>query len=195
MTGREKPNAGPLMTLNRRIAAAGIALAVAACAAPQPPADPVALPSRIVLHYDFAGDWAATKGDQCEERLDISDAVFLSIAPAPGDDPSAFHVARFFMLEEGAPAQALVATTDGAGDLSLIVETEEVIDGRDAEVTFNLTLEPEDPRHVRLTAFRMTMRDRAGLTVQADLLARAAADPTIPVLSEAGSLGLCLKRM
>jgi hypothetical protein len=174
---------------------AGACLSAAACAGPQPAGDAGALPARIVLHYDFAGDWAATAGDLCEDRPDISRAVFVSIAAAPGRESPAFHVARFYMLDNAAPAEALVGAADGTGNLSLAVETESVVDGRDAEVRYDLTFVPEDPRHIRLTSFRMTMRDRAGDTVRAELLARAAADPTIPVLSEAGDSGLCLKRL
>jgi len=181
----------------RRLAALSVmAFAAFACTAPQRPAmEGGALPERVVLHYDFAGDWAATAGDYCEERLDLSEGVFLSIAAAPDGDPSAFHVARFFMLEEANRAQALVGTADEAGALPLTVETDGVIDGRAAAVTYDLTLEPEDPHRIRLTAFVMTVQDRAGETVRADLLATAAADRTIPVLSVAGRRGLCLKRL
>ena len=172
------------------------ALAVSACAGSKPP-EPApnagALPARIVLHYDFAGDWAATAGDYCEERLDLSQGVFLTVAGADGG--GAFHVARFFMLEEASRADALVGVADHAGVLQLTVETDGVVDGRAAEIAYDLRLEPHDPHHVRLTAFMMTVRDRAGETVRADLLAEAASDRTIPVLSVAGPGGLCLKRL
>jgi hypothetical protein len=179
----------------RWIAVAGAALAIAACAAPQEPAlDTGALPARVVLHYEFAGDWAATAGDACEERLGLSQGVFLTLASADGGD-SAFHVARFFMLEEASRADALVGVADHAGVLQLTVETDGVIDGRAADIAYDLRLEPHDPHHVRLTGFIMTVRDRAGETVRADLLAEAASDRTIPVLSVAGPSGLCLKRL
>jgi len=181
--------------VRRSAAAFGIALALFACTAPRPGTDSGPLPARIVLHYDFAGDWAATAGDACEERLDLSEGVFLSIAAAPDGGPAAFHVARFFMLEAGSRAQALVGIADDAGVLPLTVETEGVVDGRAAEITYDLTLEPEDPRRIRLSGFVMTARDRTGETVRADLLAEAAADPTIPALSAAGRGGLCLKRL
>ena len=181
----------------RRLAALSvIAFAAFACTAPQRPASEAgALPERVVLHYDFAGDWAATAGDYCEERLDLSDGVFLSIAGAADFGPSSFHVARFFMLEEAQRAEALMGAVDETGTLPLTVETEGVIDGRAAAITYDLTLEPEDPHRIRLTAFVMTVRDGTGETVRADLLAKAATDPTIPVLSVAGSGGLCLKRL
>ena len=173
------------------------ALLLAACGAPEPPAVPRHdLPQRVVLHYDFAGDWAATAGDDCTERLDLSQGVFLTVAGAPdGGSPSAFHVARFFMLEEAGRADALTGKADETGVLPLTVETEGVVDGRAAAITYDLTLEPDGPRRIWLTAFTMTVRDRAGQAVQADILARAAADPTIAVLSEAGQRGLCLKRL
>jgi hypothetical protein len=180
----------------------GTVLAVSACAGSGPPAAPEpppaatgALPARIVLHYDFAGDWAATAGDFCEERLDLSQGVFLTIAGAPDGGTSTFHVARFFMLEEASRAEALVGVADESGVLPLSVETEGVIDGRAAAISYDLRLEPEDPHRIRLTAFMMTVQDRTGQAVRADLLAEAAADRTIPVLSAAGRRGLCLKRL
>ncbi len=180
----------------RRVAALGFAAALFACATPQPPAtDTAALPRRVVLHYDFAGDWVATAGDYCEARIELSDGVFLTIAGATDGDPSAFHITRFFMLEDANRAHALVGVADEAGVLPLAVETEGVIDGRAAAITYDLTLQPEGPRRIRLTGFVATIRDRAGQTVRTDLLAEAAADRTIPVLSAAGSRGLCLKRL
>jgi hypothetical protein len=180
----------------RWVAALGFATALFACAAPpQPAMEAGALPARIVLHYDFAGDWAATAGDYCEERLDLSEGVFLTIAGAPDGGAEAFHIARFFMLEDANRAQALVGMADETGALPLTVETEGVIDGRAAAITYDLTLKPEGPRRIRLTGFTMTAQDGAGETVRADLLAKAAADRTIPVLSAAGSRGLCLKRL
>ncbi len=180
----------------RCITAIATALALFGCAtAPQRDGGVAAPPQRVVLHYDFAGDWAATAGDGCAERLDLSDAVFLTIAGAGDGDPSAFHVARFFMLEEARRAEALVGRADPGGVLPLRVETEGVIDGRPAAITYDLTLRSEGPRRIRLTGFLITVRDGAGETVRRDLLAAAAADPTIPVLSEAGDTGLCLKRL
>lgn len=172
-------------------------LSLAACTRPDASVAPstAPLPQRVVLHYDFAGDWAATAGDACAERLDLSQGVFLTIAGAADRSPAAFHVARFFMIEEAERAEALVGTADETGRLSLTVETEGVIDGRAAAITYDLRLEPDGPRRVWLTAFAMTVRDRTGEAARADLLARAATDPTIPVLSEAGERGLCLKRL
>lgn len=173
-----------------------LALAVFGCTSARTPEGTVGLlPERIVLQYDYTGDWAATAGDHCQERLDLSRAVFLGIDASPDGGASAFHIARFFMLDEARRAQALVGVADGTGVLPLTVETEAVIDGRDASVTYDLMLEPQDPHHIRMTVFRMTARDLAGRTIQADLLAETAADPTIPVLSAAGSRGLCLKRL
>ena len=172
------------------------ALLLAACGAPEPPAAPLDdLPQRIVLHYDFSGDWAATAGDGCAERLDLSQGVFLTVATTRDRTPPAFHVARFFMIEEAGKAEALAGKADETGVLPLTVETQGVVDGRAAAITYDLTLEPDGPQRIWLTAFTMTVRDRTGQMAQADLLARAAADPTIPVLSEAGEKGLCLKRL
>ncbi|UCH73817.1 MAG: hypothetical protein JSU82_16070 [Rhodospirillales bacterium] len=176
----------------RASAALGLALALFGCAT-TPPA-PIDRPERIVLHYDFAGDWAATAGDSCDERLDLSEGVFVGITRADDSGPSAFYVSRFFMLETYARAQALVGRPDANGALPLTVETEGTIDGRNAAITYDLTLEPLDPRRVRLTAFAVAVRDRAGQAVRRDLLAEAE-ERTIPVLSEAGELGLCLKRL
>lgn len=183
--------------MTKRLAAVlATALAAFACTTPQQPTmETDARPQRIVLHYDFAGDWVATAGDYCEERLDLSEGVFLTIAGAPDGGPAAFHIARFFMLEDASPAHALVGMADETGVLPLTVETEGVIDGRAAAITYDLTLQPEGPRRIRLTGFMTTVQDRVGQTVRADLLADAAADRTIPVLSAAGSRGLCLKRL
>lgn len=173
-----------------------VALALAGCTKPgetvAPPTTP--LPDRVVLHYDFSGDWAATAGDQCAERLDLSQGVFLTIDRAE-EAADNFHIARFFMLEDAERAEALVGVPDQDGTVTLLVETAGIIDGRDAEIVYLLVLKPAGAHYVRLTAFTMTVRDRAGETVQADLLARAAVDPSIPVLSEAGEGGLCLKRL
>lgn len=173
------------------------ALTLAACTKPgetvaPPPNAP--LPQRVYLHYDFSGDWAATAGDHCDERLDLSQGVFLTIG-RPVETEDNFHVARFFMLEEADKAEALVGIPDEEGTLVLLVETQGVIDGQQMEIVYLLALKPKSAHYIRLTEFTMTVRDRAGESVQADLLAHAAADPTIPVLSAAGENGLCLKRL
>lgn len=167
-------------------------LGAAACAAPQPPGTGAPLPERIVLQYDFAGDWAATAGDACEKRVDISDATFLGIARTAD---GAYHIARFFMLEQGQQAEAAVGVPDADGVLTLTLETRGVVDGRTADITYDLVLKPLDPQRIRLAGFTMTMRDQAGQTVEVNLLADPTADRKVPVLSIAGKHGLCLERL
>jgi hypothetical protein len=41
----------------------------------------------------------------------------------------------------------------------------------------------------------MKVRDARGRTTETDLMAEAAADPSIPILGAAGNRGLCLKRL
>lgn len=195
MTGPGQPDQGTRPAGGRWIAVAGIALAVAACSATPPPAtDTAAPPARIVLHYDFAGDWAATKGDRCEERLDLSQEVLLTIANVPERGPGAFHIARFTALEGGERAEALVGVVQENGALPLTVETVGIVDGRMVEMTLDLTLQAETPRHIRLTAYTASIREQSGRTVSMDLLADAARTGG-SVLSEAGQEGLCLKRL
>jgi len=172
-----------------------IVLALAGCGGPDEgdPAQP--LPERVLLSYDFSGDWMATAGDQCSERINLSDTVFLSIRTAPESGPDRYHIANFFMLEPGEPAEAVVGTPDGYGKLALAVETEGVVDGRRAPIIYALLLEQEGTFAIRLRAFTMAVRDPQGRLTETDLLAAAAADPTIPFLGAAGSRGLCLKRL
>ena len=89
------------------------------------------LPQQVLLHYDFSGDWMATAGDQCRERLGLSETVFLSIEKSQDAGEERYYIANFFMLEPGEPAEALVRATEDAGRLALAVETEGVVDGRD----------------------------------------------------------------
>lgn len=168
-------------------------LALAACASSEPPAEP--LPQRVVLHYDFAGAWMATAGDQCAERLDLSETVFLSIGAAPEGEPDLYHIADLFMLEPGEPAEALVGTADGGGRLALAVETEGMVDGRRAGIIYAMLLQQEGALIIRVRAFTMTVRNPQGGATETDLLAEAAADPSIPILGARGSRGLCLKRL
>lgn len=175
------------------LASAVILLAACAGAKDNEPARP--LPERVVLHYDFSGDWLATAGDQCAERLDLSEAVFLSIGASQEDEPDRYHIADFFMLEPGDPAEALVGTADGDGSLALAVETEGTVDGRRAAIIYALLLRQEGALHLRLRAFTMTVVDAQGRSTMTDLLAEAAADPSIPMLGALGSQGLCLKRL
>jgi len=175
------------------LASAVILLAACAGAKDNEPARP--LPERVVLHYDFSGDWLATAGDQCAERLDLSEAVFLSIGASQEDEPDRYHIADFFMLESGEPAEALVGTADGDGALALAVETEGMVDGRRAAIIYALLLRQEGALHLRLRAFTMTVVDAQGRSTMTDLLAEAAADPSIPMLGALGSQGLCLKRL
>lgn len=153
------------------------------------------LPERVLLHYDFSGDWMATAGDQCSERLDLSETVFLSIGTAPNGTPDRYHIADFFMLEPGEPTEAQVSFPYEHGKLGLAVETEGLVDGRRARIIYAMLLEQEGALVLRLRAFTMTATDNGGHVSQVDLLAEAAADPSIPFLGAAGSKGLCLRRL
>lgn len=181
------------MSLRQIIATAAL-LTLAACATstdrkPEPP-----LPQRVVLHYDFSGDWVATAGDQCSERLDLSENIFLSIGTAPEGGPDRYYITDFFMLEPGQPAQANVGVADGSGKLTLSVDTEGTVHGRHANITYTLKLEQQGPYAIRLYGFAMKLWDAQDPPQVTDLLAKAAADPTIPILGASGSKGLCLKR-
>jgi hypothetical protein len=171
------------------------ALALAACSGSRDKEPVLQLPERILLHYDFSGDWMATAGDQCNERLDLSESVFLSIAASQQGEPDRYHIANFFMLESGEPAEALVGIADGYGKLALAVETEGLVDDRRARIIYNLLLEQEGALVIRLRAFTMTIRDAQGRATETDLLAEAVADPSIPILGATGNQGLCLKRL
>ena len=183
------------MTLPRNIAALALFLALAACAgdAGDEPARP--LPERVLLHYDFSGDWMATAGDQCSERLDLSESAFLSIGTPPDGEPDRYHIEDFFMLEEGEPAEALVSSPYGDGKLGLAVETTGIVDGHPAAIIYALLLEQEGAQILRLRVFTMTARDAQGRVTETNLLAEAAADPSVPILGAAGAEGLCLKRL
>lgn len=168
---------------------------LAACTGTEDEAAHRPLPERVVLQYDFSGDWMATAGDQCVERLDLSETVFLSIGASQEGESDRYHIADFFMLESGKPAEALVGTVDGNGWLGLAVETEGMVDGRRAEIIYALLLEQEGALIIRLRAFTMTVRNPLGGATEIDLLAEAAADPSIPILGATGDSGLCLKRL
>lgn len=182
------------MSPYRAIAAAAV-LALAACSGSRDGEPTQPLPERVVLHYDFAGDWMATAGDQCTERLDLSEAIFLSIGAAQEGEPDRYHIADLFLLEPGEPAEALVGTADGDGGLAMAVETEGMVDGRRAAIIYAMLLRQEGALHLRLRAFTMTVRDGQGHATETDLLAEAAADPSIPMLGAMGNRGLCLKRL
>ena len=178
-----------------RIIATTLTLALAACAGTEDDEANQPLPERVVLHYDFSDDWMATAGNQCAERLDLSETVFLTIGADPGGDSDKYHIANFFMLDPGEPAEALVGTVDGDGWLGLAVETEGVVDGRRAGIIYAMLLEPEGALVIRLRSFTMTVRNPQGGTTETDLLAEAAADPSVPMLGATGNRGLCLKRL
>lgn len=168
-------------------------LALAACAGSEDKGQP--LPERVLLHYDFSGDWMATAGDQCAERLDLSETAFLSIGAAAEGEPDRYHIADLFLLEPGEPAEAIVGTADGDGRLALAVETEGMVDGRRAGIIYAILLQQEGALIIRVRAFTMTVRNPQGGAAETDLLAAAAADPSIPILGARGSRGLCLKRL
>lgn len=171
-----------------------LAIAIGGCAAIDPIARNGGRPDRIVLHYDFAGKWAATAGDECSPRFGISDSVFVDIATGPNGNAGQFFITQFFMLGPGDRAQALVATMDAEGLLPLMIETETTTDGRRVPVTYRLSLESLDAGHIRLIGFQAIVKTRTGES-SVDLLAEAAAGGGIPVLSAAGRRGLCLKRL
>lgn len=178
----------------RIMAAAALAL-LTACAGPEAQEARQPLPERVLLHYDFSGDWLAAAGDQCRERLDVSDTVFLSIAPAPDGRRDRYHIADFFLLEPGEPAEAVVGTADADGRLTLAVGTEGTVDGQRANIDYELVLEQENAEIMRLREFTMRVRDSTGRGTETDLLEAAARDPSIPILGVRGSRGLCLKRL
>ena len=141
-------------TLFLRLTIATIsALALAACSSSGDKELALRLPERVLLHYDFSGDWMATAGDQCTERLNLSEAIFLSIGAAQQGQPDRYHIADFFMLEPGEPADALIGIPDGYGKLALAVETVGVVDNRRATIIYALLLEQEGALAVRLRAF------------------------------------------
>lgn len=171
-----------------------LALLLGGCAALDPIARNGGRPERIVLHYDFAGAWAATAGDECAPRLGMSDDVFVAIASDPNGGAGRFYVERFFMLAPGDRAQALVAAMDIDGTLPLTVETEAPIDRPNAPIIYRLRLQALDTNHIRLTAFHAVVGTPGGDS-SIDLLADAASRTGVPVLSAAGQHGLCLLRL
>lgn len=182
------------MIFVRKLLPATLLLALTACAGSTDD-DARPLPERVLLNYDFSGDWMATAGDQCSERLDLSESVFLSIGSSPDGTPDRYHIADFFMLEPEEPAEAQVSSPYEHGKLGLAVETEGMVDGRRARIIYAMLLEQEGALVLRLRAFTMTATDNSGHVSQVDLLAEAAADPSIPFLGAAGSKGLCLRRL
>jgi hypothetical protein len=175
--------------------ATALLLALAACTGSPENDTARPLPERVLLHYDFSGNWMATAGDQCGERLDLSETVFLSIGAAKDGPPDRYYITDFFMLEPGEPAEAQVSSPYEHGKLGLAVETEGMVDGRRAKIIYAMLLEQEGALVLRLRAFTMTATDANGHVTEVDLLAEAAADPSIPVLGAAGSKGLCLRRL
>ena len=154
------------------------------------------LPQSVLLYYDFSGDWAATAGNECARRLDLSDAAFISIAAETRQGVERFYIGNFFMLVKGERAEALLGETRPDGTLLLSVETETMLDGRPSAVTYILFLEPETNRNLRLLEFHMTALDLVdGRKGTLTLLSGGDADPSVPALAAAGSRGLCLVRM
>ena len=194
VTPTTDPPGTDILTVYRTLATA-LVLALAACAGSRDGEPTRPLPERVVLHYDFSGDWMATAGDQCVERLDLSEAIFLSIGAAQEGESDRYHIADLFLLEPGEPAEALVGTADGDGGLAMAVETEGMVDDRRAAIIYAMLLRQEGALHLRLRAFTMTVRDGQGRATEIDLLAEAAVDPSIPMLGAMGNRGLCLKRL
>ncbi len=154
------------------------------------------LPESVLLYYDFTGDWAATAGDGCARRIDLSDAAFLSIAAETRDGVERFYVSNFFMLVAGERSEALLGEARPDGALFLSLETETMLDGRPSAVTYLLFLEPETNRHLRLVELHMTALDLTdGRKGTVALLSGDYAERTIPALAAAGPRGLCLVRM
>lgn len=174
----------------RFLALAFLVLLLSACSSSR---DDAAIPARILLHYDFSGDWVATAGEECAERLGLSDSVFLAVAAVEGQTGH-YYIADFFMLEPGEPAEAQVGTADIEGRLTLVVETAGVVEGMRANILYSLALEQETAMTIRLRGLSMAARDGEGRIKEVNLLIEATADPTIPTLGAAGTSGLCLQR-
>lgn len=157
------------------------------------------LPQRTVLFYDYVGAWAATAGNECEESVDLSDGVFIAIGPDPAGGRGRFYAEYFFMLDPADRAEAAVARIAADGRLDLTIEADGTVDGRPAQVTYKLTLQPKDFSHILVTGFGMTVIDASGIdssgTRSLDLLQNPELAKRIPVLATAGSGGLCLRRM
>lgn len=159
--------------------------------------EPVPLPQRTVLYYDYVGAWAATAGNACEERVDLSNGVFIAIAPGPSGERGRFFAEYFFMLDPQDRAEASVAQMAVDGSLTLVIDSHGTVDGRTADVSYRLALAPKDYSHILVKRFVMTVRDATGADAVStvDLLQDPAATETIPVLAAAGAEGLCLRRM
>lgn len=155
------------------------------------------MPQRTVLYYDYVGAWAATAGNECEQRVDLSDGVFIAIAPAPSGERGRFYAEYFFALDPQQKAQAIVGQLSLDGSLTLSVDTRGTVDGREADIGYILKFAPKDFSHVLLTSFERTVRDTTGADEASttDLLQDPATRGRIPVLAVAGAEGLCLRRM
>ena len=181
----------PAIFIRRGLAILLAALALTSCAG-----DDKQLPESVLLYYDFSGDWAATAGNECSRRLDLSDSAFLSIAAERRDGTERFYLSNFFMLVAGERSEALLGEARPDGALYLSVETETVLDGRPAAVTYTMFLDPETNRNLRLVELHMTALDlEDGRKGTVRLLSEGDADPSVPALAAAGSRGLCLVRM
>lgn len=157
----------------------------------------VPLPQRTVLYYDYVGAWAATAGNECEERVDLSDGVFIAIAPDPSGERGRFYAEYFFVLDPQERAQASVGQMAADGSLTLSIDSHGTVDGRQAAISYTLGFEPKNFSHILLTRFDRTVRDATGTDEVStiDLLQDPTATQTVPVLAAASAEGLCLRRM
>lgn len=174
----------------------GLAILLAGLALSSCGKDEAPLPESVLLYYDFSGDWAATAGNECSNRLDLSESAFLSIARETQEGEERFYASNFFMLVAGEWAEALLGEMRPDGTLMLSIETKTMLDGRPSAVTYILLLDPESTRRLRLYEFHMTALDLSdGRRGTITLLSEGEFDPSVPALSAAGSRGLCLVRM
>lgn len=156
------------------------------------------LPQRTVVFYDYTGAWAATAGNECEDRVDLSDGVFLVVGRAPAGTPDGFYAEYFFMLDPNQPADAPVGRIAADGGLALTIETRGTVGGRRADITYRLRLEPIEFSHVLVTSLTRTVRissepDAAARSL--DLIREREPSADVPALAAAGGEGLCLRRL
>lgn len=182
---------------NTRLLVVPAVLLLAGCAGPQL-SPPPQLPQRTVLYYDYVGAWAATEGNECAERVDLSNGVFLAIGPDPAGERGTFRAEYFFMLEPEDQVAPTLGRLTPDGGLALDIKTRGAIDGRQADITYRLTLEPMDVSHVLVKRLEMDVAflSESGTEARSiDLLGDAAVAERVPDLAIGGRDGICLRRM